>query len=390
MSRTEPRTEAHTEADRLMRICNACRYCEGLCAVFPAMERRRTFGDGDLNLLANLCHQCGACYYDCQYAPPHEFAVNVPRTLSQVRTRSYQDYTWPRVLAPVFARNGLWIALVTGLAVAAFIAGFMAVADPGVLFSVQTGEGAFYRIMPHNAMALLFGGAFLYAILAIVMGLLAFWRDIGAAGEVPTAGSLWQAVRDAATLRYLDGGGVGCMNEDERPDDTRRHWHHWAFYGFVLCFASTSSATVLHYLLDWQAPYPWYSVPVVLGTVGGIGIVVGPAMLARAKFSRDTAMADTERYGMDTAFLASLFLVGVTGLLLLFLRATPAMGMLLAIHLGFVFAFFITMPYGKFVHGTYRFAALVRHAMERRAGFHPAAESQARAGPTTVPYGSKP
>ena len=39
-----------------MRICNACRYCEGLCAVFPAMEMRRNFNAADLNYLANLCH----------------------------------------------------------------------------------------------------------------------------------------------------------------------------------------------------------------------------------------------------------------------------------------------------------------------------------------------
>jgi citrate/tricarballylate utilization protein len=50
------------------------------------------------------------------------------------------------------------------------------------------------------------------------------------------------------------------------------------------------------------------------------------------------------------------------------LRATPAMGPLLALHLGAVFALFITMPYGKFVHGFYRFAALVRYAQERRDG----------------------
>ncbi len=33
--------------------------------------------------------------------------------------------------------------------------------------------------MPHNAMAALFGAAFLYAVVALVMGLRAFWRDIG-------------------------------------------------------------------------------------------------------------------------------------------------------------------------------------------------------------------
>ena len=76
------------EADRLMTVCNSCRYCEGLCAVFPAMEMRRSFSDGDLNYLANLCHACGACYTDCQFSPPHEFNVNVPQTLAALRAES--------------------------------------------------------------------------------------------------------------------------------------------------------------------------------------------------------------------------------------------------------------------------------------------------------------
>ena len=31
------------EAQRCTTICNACRYCEGFCAVFPVMELRRKF-----------------------------------------------------------------------------------------------------------------------------------------------------------------------------------------------------------------------------------------------------------------------------------------------------------------------------------------------------------
>ncbi|MEA3115709.1 MAG: citrate/tricarballylate utilization protein, partial [Caballeronia sp.] len=30
-------TPAEGELSRIMQICNACRYCEGFCAVFPAM-----------------------------------------------------------------------------------------------------------------------------------------------------------------------------------------------------------------------------------------------------------------------------------------------------------------------------------------------------------------
>jgi len=43
------------------------------------------------------------------------------------------------------------------------------------------------------------------------------------------------------------------------------------------------------------------------------------------------------------------------------------MGLLLALHLGVVLALFFTPPYGKFVHGLYRFMALVRSCEERRA-----------------------
>jgi len=65
-----------------------------------------------------------------------------------------------------------------------------------------------------------------------------------------------------------------------------------------------------------------------------------------------------------------LLLSSVTGLALLLLRETSAMGPLLALHLSVVFALFITLPYGKFVHGLYRFVALVRYARERRMVMH--------------------
>ena len=70
---------SEAEVARQLQICNACRYCEGFCAVFPAMTRRLEFAKADIHYLANLCHNCGACLHACQYAPPHEFAVSVPR-----------------------------------------------------------------------------------------------------------------------------------------------------------------------------------------------------------------------------------------------------------------------------------------------------------------------
>jgi citrate/tricarballylate utilization protein len=193
------------EAGRLMTVCNSCRYCEGLCAVFPAMEMRRTFSNGDLNYLANLCHGCGACYADCQYAPPHEFNVNVPKTLAIVRGDSYSAYAWPRSFSFLFAHNGLAIAIIAALSIAGFIIGFAALDSPQALLGVHKGPGAFYAFMSHNAMALLFGTVFLCAMLTLAIGVRRFWRAIDEPIPRPAdLGALWRGTEDAARLRYLD------------------------------------------------------------------------------------------------------------------------------------------------------------------------------------------
>ncbi|MFI5012361.1 MAG: tricarballylate utilization 4Fe-4S protein TcuB [Hyphomicrobiales bacterium] len=360
-------TEDLAEADRLMTVCNSCRYCEGLCAVFPAMEMRRAFADGDLNYLANLCHGCGACYDDCQFSPPHEFDVNVPRTLARLRADSYAAYARPRAFSGLFARNGLAISVILALSAAAFILGFAAFDGRSVLFGAHAGPGAFYRLMPHKLMALMFGAAFLYAVLALAMGARRFWRDIGEPiGTLAEPRPLSQAIKDAGKLRYLGGGGAGCMSGEEPSADRRQLYHHLTFYGFLACFTATCIATLYHYLLGREAPYPWYDLPVMLGTLGGLGLVIGPAGLLAARWKRDPALVDERRFGMDVAFIAMLLMASLTGIGLLVLRDTRAMGPLLALHLGVVLAFFITMPYGKFVHGLYRFLALVRYAKERQ------------------------
>ena len=355
------------EADRLMTVCNSCRYCEGLCAVFPAMEMRRAFGDGDLNYLANLCHACGACYHDCQFSPPHEFDVNVPKVLAKVRADSYAAYAWPPALRRTFARNGLFIAIAAAIGVAAFILGVQAWNDPSVFWGTHSGPGAFYRLIPHNLMALIFAGALLYALIAIGFGVRAFWRDIGEPWDtLHDPRSLWSAIKDTARLRYLDGGAAGCMNNDDKPTDSRKHFHHLTFYGFLLCFASTCVATAYHYLLGHEAPYAWYDLPVLLGSAGGVGLIIGPLGLLAAKWRRDPMLADEARYGMDVAFILMLFATSATGFALLVLRESAVMGLLLSLHLGVVFSLFLTLPYSKFVHGIYRLLALIRYARERR------------------------
>ena len=356
--------ESRATARRAMEICNACRYCEGYCAVFPAMELRRTFTAGDLDYLANLCHDCRGCYYSCQYAPPHEFGINLPRTFAELRRVTWVEHAWPRVCARLFDRNGLVVALAAALGVALLLLLTMALQPAAVLFGVHRGAGAFYVVIPMAAMMTVAGATFGFATLAMAAGVMRFWRATGAGG-VPCARSLLRALGDVLTLRNLGGGGQGCNDQDEGFSQIRRWLHHCLFYGFGLCFASTTVAAGYEHLLALRAPYPFWSWPVVLGTLGGLGMVIGTVGLFALKLTGDAEPRAARMLGADVALLLLLGMTAATGLLLLALRATGAMGVLLAIHLGFVLALFLVMPYSKFIHGAFRAAALLRNAMEK-------------------------
>jgi citrate/tricarballylate utilization protein len=281
---------------------------------------------------------------------------------------TYEEYAWPPVFARLYSRNGLVLSLSMALGMAAFLIGFVIAHDPRVLFSSHLGPGAFYRLMPHQAMAWLFSLAFLFAMVAMIIGVVRFWRDAGG-GRLRIV-AVTRAAIDAARLRYLDGGGAGCVPEGSAQtsgSDPRKLYHHLTFYGMVCCFASTSVASLYHYFLGRQAPYPWWDLPVVLGTIGGIGLLLGPAGMLSMKWRRPPELQERSRRGMDIGFLSVLFLISLTGLALLLLRTTPAMPLLLAAHLGLVFSFFAIMPYTNMVHGLYRLAALVRYAQETAA-----------------------
>lgn len=334
-----------------MTICNACRYCEGYCDVFPAMERRLHFSAADIHYLANLCHNCAECYYACQYAPPHEFAVNVPRAFAEVRAESYRKYAWPG-----YGRLGARWAAGAGLIAAILLAG-----------GRSASQANFYGVISHEKMVAVFGFVVALIFAAHVTGFLRFWRETG--GAWPGFAAIVAAARDVLSLKNLSSHGAGCTYPDERHSQARRTFHHFTFYGFALCFASTAVAALYHFA-GHIAPHPYLSAPVILGTLGGIGLLVGPAGLYSLKRRRDPAIVDLQQSGSDVSFLALLFLTSLTGLLLLALRETMAMGALLRIHLGVVLALLLTLPYGKFVHGVYRSAALIRSALETARGQH--------------------
>lgn len=356
-----------TEARRSMEICNACRYCEGFCAVFPAMELRREFSTGDLDHLANLCHNCRGCYFSCQYAPPHPFGINVPRVFAELRSDSYERYAWPQPLAALYQRNGSILSIATLGTIALVLLLTVLLAGSSTVFAARSGAGSFYAVVPYAVMVSVASATVGFSLLALAMGGIRFWRGTGG-GSVVMARAFGTALRDVLTLRNLGGGGGGCNDIDERYSNRRRQLHHAMFYGFMLCFASTSVATLYDHLLGRIAPYPFFGLPVQLGFWGGMGLLTGSIGLAWLKVVADPGPAAPKVRGADFALLLLLAAISLTGLLLLALRETAAMGVVLPLHLGAVLTFFLFVPYSKMVHGVYRSLALLRHAIEQRQG----------------------
>lgn len=350
------------EAARQFTICNACRYCEGLCAVFPAMERRLSFAESDVAYLANLCHDCRSCIDVCPFATPHVFAVDIPPLMSRIREETYAECTVPRPLAR------LSVAGVTTLLTIVAVLFVVATAWLGVgtetFFAAHRGPGAFYEVVPFWAMvapALAIVG---FGLGAMYLGARRFLRAIHASVVDVTTPDRRQAILDVLTFRNMHGGGPGCTYPDETPSEGRRLAHTLMFYGFGLALASTTLAAIYQDIFGLLPPYAVWSLPVVLGIAGGIMMLAGGSMMVVQKRRSRTDLESPDMKAMDTSFIWLLILLSVTGFAVLLLRATPLMGLMLAIHLGVVLAFFVTLPYGKFVHSIYRSIALWRHSAE--------------------------
>ena len=391
-------SDAIAEARRQAEICNACRYCEGYCAVFPAMFAKRAFADADLVQLANLCHNCRGCFYACQYTAPHVFALNLPAALAEAQHESWKKFAWPKPFAQLFDRAGVAIA-------ALLVAAFALLLWAAAALRPASGEG-FYAVLSHGFMVAVFTPAFVLPLLAIGVSLRRYWRFVsGDGGGRLRLRDLRQAIQDAASMRNLRGGhGEGCNFEDaDKFSHARRVLHQFTVAGFMLCFAATCAGTVMHYALDLPAPYGLFSAPKLLGVPGGILLCIGSAGLAWLKTRADPALGvrAAKIWRGDMAFIVLLFSASATGLALYLATVTTAgtgaidtvtaaaatvttagagatstgtvatstaaaVTYLLPIHLATVLTLFLLTPYSKMAHGFYRITALIKDKARTR------------------------
>jgi citrate/tricarballylate utilization protein len=366
------------EAERQLNICNSCRYCEGYCAVFPALERRTVLETGDITQLASLCHDCRACFQACMYAPPHEFAVDPPAILTAVRRASYRHYLpspgWmrPGRLGPAWLRRA-WLRRAWLRRAWRDGRGARATAAIGVgaallaLIAVTEGIGALlrhrgpYQVIPYPALLVTVALPTAWSAAVMLRAVTGYWHDThGPLRDLANWRALATALRRAARLEYLRGGGAECPYPGDDPSPARRRLHAAVAWGFATCFAATVAAAFLQDVLGMGPPYPLLSAPVILGTAGGISMLAGCAGLMMLK-QRDDPPPSAGDYGL----IIGLGLLALTGMLTLVFRDTPAYGLILIAHLATIVISFAIAPYTRMVHAVYRFLAIVADVLEQ-------------------------
>lgn len=158
-----------------------------------------------------------------------------------------------------------------------------------------------------------------------------------------------------------------CMHQGPLSVLTDAYEEDEYFDDLMLVTKGVTDETMARMVFGMEAPYGIFSLPKLFGIPGGILLCVGTVGLAHLKVRAEKELGTARVWGGEMAFIALLFFVSLSGLVLYAATGTAAVPTLLALHLGSVLAFFLLMPYSKMVHGFFRFTALVREAQLRNA-----------------------
>lgn len=346
------------EGIRLLTFCNACRYCEALCSVWKAIEVRKFFNEADAHYLGNLCFDCRACYYACQFVPPHVYELDPPETFDSIRLETYRNFSSSARMFDFLSRP-----------LGAFLITMISIVLLSVYALVNLGESiyiifkSFYDIMPRSV---IIGGGLilvLYNIGLMASGGAKFWKMIhGRFKDLLVPKYHLKAIARMLAHTNLTGGGIGCNypQEEEPGSYLRLIEHMFIFYGFILLILSTLLAFIYEDFLNIQSPFPLTSPAVTLGVVGGsvtsLGILMALALKLKSRRLRF--------FWLDVTFEILLLLVIVSGFAVLLLRGTWLLGSLFTVHLGFVLAFFILAPFSKPLHIIYRYLSALKYEIE--------------------------
>jgi len=222
---------------------------------------------------------------------------------------------------------------------------------------------SYSSIFPHwllNSFFLFFTGL---VIIAVIVGVVRFWGSMKAfvpAGRdiTPVKGlmpSILSALKNVITHENFSK----CTAER-----TRQFSHICIFFGFIAlsCVTLWVMTLGINPLISGNFIYPFgfWSPWKILANLGGLALLVGIGLIIRDRMRHDEQAGAGNYY--DWAFLATIFAVVATGFfteILHYVRLEPHRHIAYFVHLVFVFALIVYLPYSKFAHIIYRTVAMV-------------------------------
>jgi quinone-modifying oxidoreductase subunit QmoC len=304
-----------------------------------------------------LCHHCNDCSTRCpRGGRPGDL-------LAALRHESVVHYSAPRFLArwvnrPSYAPVLLALpALLLGLALLLqdSIAQLLGISD-------DLGERIVYSyssVFPHWLLNSFFAFFGVLTLLAIVVGVVRFWRAVSAAGPAVGQKGILQSVIAALTSIVTHEKFSKC-----KTTIWRFQAHLCVLFGFIGLTVVTIWVITARFnpliQSDFVYPFSFLSPWKILANLAGAAVLIGCILLIYDRLE-DSDRAGTSTY-FDWSFVLTLLMVTFTGFVTEFmhyLRLEPHRHVVYFVHLVFVFSLLIYLPYSKFAHIIYRTTAMV-------------------------------
>jgi quinone-modifying oxidoreductase subunit QmoC len=354
-----------------IKKCFQCATCSVVCELapdrnpFPRKEmiwaqwglKDRLLADPDIW----LCYQCNDCSTHCPRG------VQPGNVLAALRQETIVHFSVPGFLGKWM--NELRFAPLLLIIPAVLLGLAMLLKDPieNVMGWTKLSGGkisySYSNLFPHWLLISFFLFFTILALLAVIAGVVRFWRAMKAAdarsGITKPAKGLGASIGAALKTIFTHDKFLSCTTERSRFLS-----HFCIFYGFIaLCLVSIWAMTAKYNPLvssTFAYPFNFWNPWRILANIGGGALLLGCLLMIYERLKEDKKSGAGSYF--DWAFIVVFLGVVVTGFATEFLhyvRLDPQRHFVYFVHLVFVFALLMSLPYSKFAHMIYRTTAIV-------------------------------
>ena len=350
-----------------LKKCYQCATCSVACRIAPdnnPYPRKEMIWAqwGLKNKLMNdpdiwLCHQCNDCSTQCPRG------ANPGDVLKAIRKMVVQENSRPAFLGKLVGEKSMFV-LAIGIPI--ILVGFLLYIS-GWGFPEGPVTYSAHHLPPKKdgfiftpALQVMFTGALAFAVISLVLSLKAYWKNLNdnnplPAGRQPKAfvPSLVEALSEILPHSTF---------KDCEANNIRYSAHLLAFWGMIGLAVTTAIVAFNVDILGILPPSlngPG-TVPIkILGNVSAVAFIIGLAIMLMRRLTAPDQAGGSSYF--DWFFIYTILGTGLTGLLTELFRWSGAINstyVVYTIHLVFVMALLLYLPFSKFAHLGYRTVAI--------------------------------